>query len=156
MLNKTHHYKAKTKWANAAGEDTSNFDGYSRNFQTDFPGKPTLLGSSDASFRGDKDRVNPEDMLVAAISSCHMLWYLALCSKAGVRVLAYEDSAEGSMEMHADGGGAFSSVTLQPVVTIAPGCDVELAKALHEGAHDKCFIARSCSVPIQIFPTIKN
>src|SRR5690606_36990043 len=115
---------------------------YSRDYDVIIEGRPTLAGSSDEAFRGDASRHNPEDLLLAAISACHMLWYLHLCAVAGIVVTAYEDQAEAEMAMNADGSGQFTSATLRPVVTIASS-EVELAKALHHEANQKCFIARS-------------
>src|SRR5581483_1111180 len=115
--------------------------------------KPDIPASSDAAFRGDASRYNPEDLLVASLSSCHMLWYLGLCAKAGIAVTHYSDDAEGIMiEDHAT-GGHFESVTLRPNVTIASG-DVEQARALHHEAHRLCFIANSVNFPVTCEPTI--
>ena len=101
---------------------------------------------------GDRSKYNPEDMLIAALSSCHMLWYLHLCADAGVTVLSYRDSASGEMAMHPDGSGEFTSVTLRPSITLAPGSDIERANALHGQAHKFCFIARSVNFPVNAEP----
>jgi organic hydroperoxide reductase OsmC/OhrA len=101
------------------------------------------------------DRHNPEDLVLASISACHMLYYLSLCARKGVRVEAYEDEAEGRMVVQSGGGGRFEEVTLRPVVTVAGEGAIEIAKQLHEAAHELCFIANSCSVPIRIDPVIR-
>jgi organic hydroperoxide reductase OsmC/OhrA len=118
------------------------------------PGKPLISGSSDPAFRGDRRRWNPEELLVASLSSCHQLWYLHLCADAGVVVLEYVDEAVGVMEESSDGGGQFVCVTLKPRVLIASGCDADKAQALHEAAHGKCFIARSVHFPVNCEATI--
>jgi organic hydroperoxide reductase OsmC/OhrA len=117
-------------------------------------GKPDLLGSSDPAFRGDATRWNPEDLLVASLSSCHMLWYLHLCVQAKIILLAYQDDAQGTMVEDAGGGGRFTQVMLRPVATLAAGGDAALATALHEEAHRLCYIANSVSFPVLIEPTV--
>ncbi len=113
-----------------------------------------LRGSADPAYRGDADRHNPEDLLVAALSACHMLWYLHLCASAGVVVTAYEDRAEGTMRTHADGAGEFAKVTLRPRVTITGDSDAATAERLHEQANALCFIARSVAFPVGHAPEI--
>lgn len=85
------------------------------------PGKPVILGSADPAFRGDPQRWNPEELLVVSLSQCHMLWYLALCAKAGIVVTAYRDRPDGTMSENAEGSGVFTDVTLRPHVTITDG-----------------------------------
>ncbi|HEV7397480.1 MAG TPA: OsmC family protein, partial [Pyrinomonadaceae bacterium] len=111
---------------------------------------------SDPNFRGDRTRYNPEELLVASLSGCHMLWYLHLCSEAGIVVLEYEDQAIGSMVETADGSGHFLSVTLRPIVTIAEGGDREVATQLHEQAHHLCFIANSVNFPVLCEPSLRS
>jgi organic hydroperoxide reductase OsmC/OhrA len=111
-------------------------------------GKPVIAASSDATFRGDRARWNPEELLLAALSSCHQLAYLHLCAVAGIVVVDYVDHAEGWMEETADGGGQFTRVMLRPKVTIAGG-DPAKAKELHHEAHERCFIARSVNFPVE-------
>jgi organic hydroperoxide reductase OsmC/OhrA len=106
-------------------------------------------------FRGDANIYNPEDLFVAALSSCHLLSYLALCARTKINVIAYEDNASGTLLLRPDGGGKFESVTLRPVVTIAPGGDEKRALELHETAQDLCFIAASVSIPVLHEPQIK-
>lgn len=118
--------------------------------------KPALRCSADPAFRGDEGLHNPEDLFVSAIASCHMLSYLALCARRGIRVLTYEDRACGTLALGKEGGGCFTEVVLSPAVTVAGGSDVSLALRLHEQAHARCFIANSCSVPIQVRATIRT
>ena len=148
-----HRYQAKTVWTGAADGPTRDYKGYSRAHRIEIPGKPAIEGSSDPAFMGDPARHNPEDMLVAALSACHMLWYLHLCAVKGVVVVAYEDPAEGTM-VAAPRDGRFTEVVLRPQVTIAGDRDRGLAKALHERAHAECFIANSVNFPVRCEPEI--
>ena len=147
-MSKIHRYQAKIAWTGNRGTGTNNYGAYSRDHEIHCPGKPVIAGSSDPAFRGNPNRCNPEELLVASISSCHMLWYLHLCADAGITVTAYEDAAEGRMEETADGSGQFTEVVLHPNVTIAAGADAALAERLHAHAHEKCFIANSVNFPI--------
>jgi organic hydroperoxide reductase OsmC/OhrA len=148
MPNNTHHYAAALTWTGNDGQGTSHYEGYGRGFTVRVEGKPELQGSADPTFRGDAARHNPEDLLLIAISSCHLLSYLALCAKHRISVLAYDDQAEATMELSADGSGRFTSATLHPRVVVADAAHVEQAAALHERAHALCFIANSCNFPI--------
>jgi organic hydroperoxide reductase OsmC/OhrA len=154
MAAKTHLYRATVAWTGAAGGPTENYDSYSRDYDIRMEGKPALPGSADPGFRGDPARHNPEDLLVGALSSCHMLWYLHLCSAKGVKVVAYEDAAEGAM-VEEPGNGRFTEVVLKPVVTITPDSDAERARSLHSRAHDECFIANSVNFPVRCEPDIR-
>lgn len=147
-MTKTHRYEAEITWTGNQGTGTSGYKAYSRDHTIRMAGKPEIAGSSDPAFRGDPSRYNPEDMLVASLSACHMLWYLHLCAANKIAVLDYRDAASGVMIETADGGGRFESVTLKPQITIAAGADVELARRLHEEAHAKCFIANSVNFPV--------
>ena len=101
-------------WTGNKGRGTSAYDAYARDYDVACAGKLTLRGSADLRYLGGANRHNPEDLLVAALSACHMLWYLHLCAVSGVVVTAYEDNAEGRMQTHADGSGEFTEVTLRP------------------------------------------
>ena len=146
---KTHGYATSLQWT-PEGEGTTSYRSYRRDFTIASPGKPPIAGSSDPAFRGDPSRYNPEELLVASLSACHMLWYLHLCSTKGIVVLAYRDNAIGTMRESADGSGEFQRVELHPVVTIAPGGDRRRALALHGEAHRLCFVARSVNFPVEI------
>jgi organic hydroperoxide reductase OsmC/OhrA len=148
-MTKEHRYTATTVWSGA----TTGYETFSRAHEIQTPGKPSIAASSDTAFRGDADRLNPEDMLVAALSSCHMLWYLHLCAVKGVVVTHYEDTAEGIM-VEEPGSGRFTEVTLRPVVKITADSDPALAKSLHERAHHECFIANSVNFPVKCAPVI--
>ncbi len=152
---KQHTYATRTEWTGNLGEGTGSYRAYSRDHVISAAGRPDLAGSSDPAFRGDASRWNPEDMLVASLSSCHMLWYLHLCAQAKIVVSAYRDDAVGTMVEDASGGGRFSAVVLRPVATLAAGGDAERATALHEEAHRLCFIANSVNFPVRIEPTVR-
>jgi organic hydroperoxide reductase OsmC/OhrA len=149
-----HHYETTVVWTGNTGEGTKTYRSYARNFTLAAPGKPEIAGSSDHAFRGDADRYNPEDMLVAALSSCHMLAYLHLCAINDIVVVAYEDHATGTMQERADGSGVFTQVQLNPKVTISAESDTDIAKDLHHKAHELCFIANSVNFPVEKAPTI--
>jgi organic hydroperoxide reductase OsmC/OhrA len=149
-----HHYKIRTIWTGNRGTGTSGYRDFDRAHVVRIAGKPDLLMSSDANFRGDGARHNPEDLLVASLSSCHMLWYLHLAAAAGLVVVEYEDEAEGHMQLRADGGGAFVRATLRPRVAISGDFDAGRAAGLHHEAHEKCFVANSVNFPVDVEPEI--
>ena len=149
---KEHHFAARLVWTGAERGATRSYDSYSREYRVEVAGKPPLIGSSDPTFRGDGSKHNPEDLLVVALSACHMLSYLAECARAGIEVAAYEDQASGLMTIK-DGRMRFTEVTLAPQVVIAAG-DLDKATALHERAHEVCFIANSVNFPVLHMPTV--
>ena len=149
-----HRFAAHLVWTGAEQGPTSSYEAYSRNYRALVEGKPPLEGSSDPVFRGDRSRHNPEDLLVVALSACHMLSYLHLCAAAGIEVVAYEDRASGTMAIK-DRKMRFVDVLLEPKVTIAKG-EVEKAIALHEEAHEQCFIASSVNFPVRHQPTVER
>lgn len=150
-----HGYRVQVAWTGDLGTGTSDYRAYSRAHEISAEGKPVLPGSSDPAFRGDPSRYNPEEMLVASLSACHMLWYLHLCADAGIVVTGYVDRAEGSLAATPDGGGRFSEVVLRPLVTIRGAADQELAASLHERAHERCFIASSVNFPVRCEPRVR-
>lgn len=153
-MHKAHSFKVGVTWTGNTGGGTSAYQAYERAHEISAGGKPTIQGSSDPVFRGDAERYNPEELLVAALSACHMLSYLHLCADSGVVVTAYEDRAEGTMKMTGGGGGHFTEVVLRPAVTIRKGCDPRLAQSLHERAHHLCFIASSVNFEVRNEPTV--
>ena len=155
-MEKGHAYDARLFWEGNTGEGTAGYTTYGRQYRAEVDGKPDLSGSADPAFRGDAGRHNPEDLFLIAIAGCHMLSYLALCAKHGVRVVAYEDAVHGTLALDRTGGGRFTEVVLHPVVTVAAGSDRALAAKLHDTAHERCFIAASCSVPIRHEPVVRE
>jgi organic hydroperoxide reductase OsmC/OhrA len=154
VAHREHRYTPTVTWTGNTGSGTSSYKAYSRDHLISVDGRPEILGSADPAFRGDAGRHNPEDMLIASLSACHMLWYLHLAADAKIMVLAYRDTAEGVMVEDAARGGWFARATLRPEVTIAAGGDAARAAALHEAAHAKCFIANSVNFPVHCEPTV--
>jgi len=154
---KQHTYKVKMEWTGNLGEGTSNYKAYSRDHLISAPAKQIQIpGSSDPTFRGDNTRYNPEELLVSTISSCHMLWYLHLCTTAGITVISYVDHASGTMEEQSNGSGHFTQVILEPIITIENAeTKHQIAKELHIKAHEMCFIANSLNFDILVKPIIK-
>ncbi len=153
---KHHHYSVEVRWTGNLGEGTKSYQSYARTHEIISGRKPAIAGSADPAFRGNDNRWNPEDLMVAAVSACHKLSYLHLCAVAGVNVVAYVDRAEGVMvEFDAKGGGHFTKVTLRPEVTVTADSDATKAAALHHDAHKKCFIANSVDFPISCEPSIR-
>jgi organic hydroperoxide reductase OsmC/OhrA len=145
----THQYRTTLRWTGNLGKGTVDYRGYGRNYEIDGEGKMApVSGSSDPHFRGDATRYNPEELLVASLSACHMLAYLHLCAVNQVVVTGYEDAASGTMEESPDGSGRLTGVVLRPVVTITPESDAEKAQNLHGDAHRLCFIANSVNFPV--------
>ena len=151
----SHHYSLTTVWTGNTGIGTAGYRDYERSYEVRIPQKPVLLGSSDPKFRGDPARYNPEDLLVASLSACHMLWYLHLCSDQKIVCTSYTDAAEGEMEISADGAGRVTKVILHPDVLITSDAGLKTAEHLHERAHELCFIANSVNFPIEVQPTIR-
>ena len=150
---KQHTYKMKMEWSGNDGQGTSSYRAYRRDHWIEAEGKARIPGSSDPAFRGDPSRYNPEELLVSALSTCHMLAYLHLCAINGVVVEEYLDEAEGTMRENADGSGEFTKVVLHPKVRISAG-DRAKAESLHENAHHLCFIARSVNFAVECEATL--
>jgi organic hydroperoxide reductase OsmC/OhrA len=148
-MTKDHNYSVEVKWTGNRGSGTSGYKAYDRSHIVKIGGKKDIDASSDPAFNGDKSKHNPEDLLVASLSTCHMLWYLHLCADAGVVVVDYTDHATGVLVENPGGGGQFSSVTLNPVVIVFDSSMIDKANALHEEANKKCFIANSCNFPVK-------
>ena len=146
-----HRYEITTLWGGAESGTTQNYKAYSRDYRIEIAGKAPIKGSADPAFRGDSALHNPEDLLVASLSACHMLWYLHLCAVNKVEVLTYEDRAVGEMT-EAPGAGRFTEVLLRPRVTISPESDPRTAEALHGQAHRECFVANSVNFPVRHEP----
>ncbi|MEN9441756.1 MAG: hypothetical protein RLZ33_1833 [Bacteroidota bacterium] len=150
-----HNYKLTAEWTGNTGEGTKNVRTYDRSHTVSIQGKPELFLTTDNPAVGDKTKLNPEDLLVSAISSCHMLSYLYLCSMDGIVVTAYTDHATGVMIEHASGGGNFKEVVLNPLVVVANENMVEKAIELHHKAHDICYIANSVNFEVKCNPSCK-
>jgi organic hydroperoxide reductase OsmC/OhrA len=153
---KQHIYRCEIEWTGNDGHGTQSYASYRRDHVVHIAGKPDIPASSDPGFRGDKTRYNPEELLVASLSSCHMLWYLHLCALNKIAVREYRDSAEGVMRENVDGSGEFVSVILKPQVLIAEPDKETLACELHHKAHSLCFISRSVNFSVEVSPRIQS
>ncbi|MGM9470896.1 OsmC family protein [Pseudarthrobacter sp. YS3] len=147
-----HHYALTVLWTGNLGEGTSSYRGYSRDHDVLIPGLPVLPGSADPTFHGDRERYNPEQLLLAALAQCHMLSFLHVAVRHGVVVTDYRDEATGTLRLNRDGSGEFESVTLHPHVILADPAHVALAEQLHREANQVCFIARSVNFPVRHEP----
>ena len=150
-----HHFEATVTWTGNQGTGTSTYRAYSRSHEISGDGKLVVIpGSSDPAFRGDKTRYSPEDLLVASLSACHMLWVLHLCAEAKITVVEYVDTASGTMALNADGSGQFSEVVLRPRITVLESGREEDVRAVNEKAHRLCFVARSVNFPVRHEPSV--
>jgi len=150
-----HNYALQLIWQGNNGTGTSSYKNYERSYTVQIQGKPIIQGSSDPAFRGDATKINPEEMLLASVASCHMLWYLHLCAVMGIVVVDYTDNARATMQENEDGGGHFSQILLAPTVLIKDENQIEKAIALHADANKKCFVANSLNCPVLHTPTCK-
>jgi organic hydroperoxide reductase OsmC/OhrA len=154
-MNLQHQYAVSVEWTGNRGTGTSHYRAYGRDHVVRAEGKlHDLAGSSDRAFHGDRERWNPEELLLTALSQCHMLSYLHVAASRGIVVTAYTDEASGVMRQTNEGGGSFTEATLRPVVTIAAGDPADAQDAHHEAA-SKCFIAASVNFPVRHEPVIR-
>jgi organic hydroperoxide reductase OsmC/OhrA len=151
-----HAYKSKITWTGNTGTGTLDYKTYERSHIISIENKADIQATSDPAFRGDKTKHNPEDLFLSSLSSCHMLWYLHLCTTAGINVVAYEDNAVGIMEEFNNGNGKFTEVTLYPLATITDATKIEKANALHHETNTMCFIANSCNFKVKHEPSCKS
>jgi organic hydroperoxide reductase OsmC/OhrA len=148
-VSRQHDYRVTVRWS---GDTGAGYRDYVRDHDVVVEGKPVLKGSADPAFRGKPERWNPEELLVASLSECHMLTFLSLCARAGVVVTDYVDAASGVMREEPGNSGRFTEVVLRPEVTVADPAMVERVEALHKQAHDTCFIANSVNFPVRHEP----
>ena len=149
ILGERKRYQVDVLWTGNSGSGTAIYRGYERSHLVQVQGKPVIYGSADPAFRGDATKYNQEELLVASLSSCHMLWYLHLCAEAGIIVMEYIDHAMGTLIETQDGSGYFEEVVLKPTVKVSNIDMVNLAKELHQTANKKCFIANSVNFPVR-------
>ena len=154
-MKRAHEYRVSNRWTGNLGTGTSAYTAYSRNHELSGSRKGAAIAcSSDAVFRGDGTRFSPEELLVGALSACHMLWVLHLCADAGIAVAAYDDDAIGHMIEHEDGSGEFTRVLLRPRLVIHDARRADDVQAIHERAHQLCFLARSMNFPVDHEPSV--
>jgi organic hydroperoxide reductase OsmC/OhrA len=155
LSEREHTYSTTLNWLGNRGSGTSTYRAYSRDHEISGAGKAAPIScSSDPTFRGDAAKYSPEELLIAAISGCHMLWVLHLCADAGIAVTSYSDNATGTMQENADGSGEFVQITLRPRIAIADLSRAPELNAVHEKAHHLCFIARSVNFPVRCDPGV--
>lgn len=148
-----HDYTTRIDWTGNRGEGTAHYKAYDRTWNIAVPGKAVVPCSNDPLLGGDPSKMNPEDLLLSALSACHMLWYLHYASDAGIVVTAYSDAPLGVGEVGRGGAGRFVRVTLRPEVRVRPGTDLAAAEAIHHRIHAVCFIARSVNFPVDYATT---
>jgi organic hydroperoxide reductase OsmC/OhrA len=151
-MSHTHLFEGALRWTGQAGETEGKLK-LERAFVLDFAGKAPLAGSSPSVFRGDDHYHNPETLLIASLMSCHHLTYLSTCERAGIRVVAYEDSATGTLAMK-DGKMRMVEVMLRPAVRVADADRIEAATAAHAKAHEHCFMANSVNFEVKVQPRV--
>ena len=152
-----HRFAATVTWTGNRGTGTSSYRAYGREHEISAEGKASVIAASSAPvYRGNAERFNPEELLVASLSSCHMLWFLHLCADAGIIVTAYDDHAYGDLALSADGSGQFREVVLRPAVAFAEEPLREQIEALHHRAHELCFLARSMNFPVRVSPRLRS
>jgi len=156
-----HEYTATTRWQRHATEAFTDHH-YHRRHDWRFDGGAVVAGSSSPLSvplpHSDAAAVDPEEAFVAALSSCHLLWFLALAAKAGWVVDDYQDDAVGTMTHDARGRIAITQVTLRPRVRFGGGRrpTPEQHEALHHQAHDRCYIANSVSCDVRCEPSTED
>jgi organic hydroperoxide reductase OsmC/OhrA len=148
-----HIFRSHLEWSGAAAGATRDPATFSRNLELSLESVSFPMSSA-PGFRGDPSRANPEQLLVAAISSCHALTYLFHAAKNGVAVLAYTDDAEGELTL-VEGRLRMSRAALKPRIVIEAGSDPDRARELVEKAHRDCFISNSVLTQVSIEPTIE-
>jgi organic hydroperoxide reductase OsmC/OhrA len=148
-MNKEHFYTLTVRWTGNTGNGTLSYYAYERNHIISADSKESIHASADPAFRGDKTKYNPEELLLASLSSCHMLWFLHLCADNGVIVVDYIDNPTGIMEETENGGGKFKEVTLNPIVTVKETTSLDKLEDLHKRANDLCFIANSVNFTVK-------
>ncbi|WP_309663184.1 OsmC family protein [Tabrizicola sp.] len=151
----THDYTTRILWTGNRGEGTAHYKAYDRTWDIAVPGKAVVHCSNDPLLGGDPGKMNPEDLLLTALSACHMLWYLHYASDAGMVVTGYSDDPVGVGEVGRGGAGRFVSATLRPVVRMRPGADLAVAEAIHHRIHEVCFVARSVNFPVNYVPVFE-
>lgn len=149
-----HTYTLTVKWTGNTGNGTADYKAYERSLLISAENKVDIKGSSDPAFRGDSGLYNSEDLLVASLSSCHMLWFLHFCADRGIIVTAYTDQPRGTMVVERSGAGRFTEVVLHPSVSVSGTTSPSLITELHEKAHQYCFIANSVNFPVRFESTL--
>jgi len=151
-MEKQHSYEVPIKWTDSNNTCRNNHTVHDTELEVEGLEEIPIPGSSEPTFSGHRLRQNPEELFVASISSCYMLWFLHLCEDNGVIIVEYKDNATGTIIKSANSGGFFKEVLLTPRVTLMVESMIKLAESLHQEAIGVCFIAQSCNFPIHYQP----
>lgn len=146
-------HRVSVRWTRTTQDFT--YDTYNRAHEMRFKeGGIVVPASSAPAFKGDASRVDPEEAYVAALSSCHMLTFLAICARKRLAVDSYDDDAVGRLEKGADGKLWMAHVILRPQVRFAPSLNVDNAtiEEVHHHSHEQCFIANSVKTDVAVQP----
>lgn len=143
-----HHYPLQLNWTGNTLDGT-----YNRNATVSALGKHRLAVSSAPEYAGDAACWNPEDLLGTALATCHMLTFLALCAKAKVAVVGYEDHAESVLDT-VDKVTRVTQVHLRPVIRVTRGTSMAQVVELFEKAHKYCFVANSITCEAVLAPRV--
>jgi organic hydroperoxide reductase OsmC/OhrA len=147
-----HHYHATCHWA---GDTTMGYKSYDRAHTSSAPPASTeLMLSADPAFLGHPDKLNPEQLVVVAVSSCQLLSFLAIAARARVQVVEYDDHAEAEMPED-DKPIRLTRIILRPRIVVGPGVKEERILKLTEMAHKQCYISNSLSTEIVVEPTVE-
>ncbi|QDO92455.1 osmotically inducible protein OsmC [Formosa sediminum] len=142
-------FKISNSWSLEHASKITSKGGSIKTHQVFLEKGKTLEVSAAKPFKGDPSKYNPEELLMAALSSCHFMSYLYVCEQAGITILEYSDTVEGILNLQANGSGAFAKISLNPQVKIENQDQIQLAESLHEKAGNLCFIANSCAFKIE-------
>lgn len=149
----THLYRSQLVWS---GSTAAGYRDYGRAHRVRTPPSTAHLDvSADPSFRGDPDLHNPEQLLLAAASSCQLLSFLALAAQAGIDVVGYEDDAEAVMPAAAE-RMRITQLRLRPRIRLAAGTDLEQVRRLVGAAHDGCYIANTLNAEVLVEPALEH
>ena len=148
----THVYRSRLTWQGSTG---AGYEEYDRTHRVAVPpAEGELVLSSDPAFRGDGALPNPEQLLVAAASSCQLLSFLAIAARSRVDVVAYEDDADADMPEDAE-PVQITRITLRPRIVVAAGADLDRVRRLVARAHDQCYVANTLNVEVEVEPVIE-
>ena len=149
-----HYFKASLQWNLKSEADFKSKKIYTKNHTISFEGKESISVSAAKVFKGDPTLVNPEDLLLSSVTSCHMMSYLYVCQQNNIEILSYQDHSEAILEVNSDGSGKITKIILNPTIKIKDESKIDLAISLHKKANQLCFIANSCNFPILHHPSV--
>ncbi len=151
-MSDVHTYRTLLSWSGSTG---AGYEAYDRTHRVELPpGAPALTLSADPAFRGSCELTNPEQLLLAAASSCQMLSFLAIAARSNIDVVSYSDEADAIMPED-DKPVRITRITLRPRIVVAAGSDLERARRIVGKAHHECFIANSLTSEITIDATVE-